>query len=150
MNMRRYCPGALAAPGLLLPIAVLAAGEPATPAVGAGSVFQVLLGLAIVLAMVFAAAWAIRRFNPNAAGGAGIVRIVGGASVGNRERVLVVEVADTWLVVGVAPGRVSQLHSLPRPQNAAAAASPITPVAGFAAWLKQTMDKRNPQNRDHA
>jgi flagellar protein FliO/FliZ len=51
------------------PLACLAAGEPSGPAVGAGSILQVLLGLAIVLGMVFAAAWALRRFNPNAAAG---------------------------------------------------------------------------------
>lgn len=141
------------APPLLssLPTGAFAANEAMTPSVGAGSVLQVLLGLAIVLGMVFAAAWAIRRFNPNASSGGGIVRIVGGASVGNRERVLVVEVADTWLVVGVAPGRVSPLHSLPRPPDTAPATLALTsPAAGFAAWLRQTMDKRNPQKRDHA
>jgi flagellar protein FliO/FliZ len=139
--MKRLCRAApLAA---LLPVAALAAGETPAPVVGAGSVLQVLLGLGVVLGMVFAAAWAIRRFNPNAASGGGIVRIVGGASVGNRERVLVVEVADTWLVVGVAPGRVSQLHSLPKPENAAAPAAPVSPGASFAAWLRQTLENRN-------
>ena len=34
--------------------------------------------------------------------------------VGARERVVLVEVEGTWLVLGVAQGRVSLLHSLPR------------------------------------
>lgn len=134
---------ALAVIAAFHPVAAVAAGEPAMPVVGAGSVLQVLLGLAIVLGMVFAAAWAIRRFNPNAMAGGGIVRVVGGTSVGTRERVLVVEVDDTWLVIGVAPGRVSQLHSLPRPSQAAAVPAPDVPGAGFAAWLRQTIESRN-------
>jgi flagellar protein FliO/FliZ len=120
----------------------MAAGDAPAPVVGAGSVLQVLLGLAIVLGMVFAAAWAIRRFNPNAATGGDVVRVIGGAAVGNRERVLVVEVADTWLVVGVAPGRVSQLHSLPRPPESAAASATVAPGAGFAMWLRQTIENQ--------
>lgn len=134
----------------MLPVATLAAGESPAPAVGTGSILQVLLGLAIVLGLVFAAAWAMRRFNPNAASGGSIIRIVGGTAVGNRERVLVVEVANTWLVVGVAPGRISQLHSLPRPDNVEAPTSAASPAVGFAAWLRQTMDRKNPQKRDHA
>lgn len=126
-----------------------AAGEAAAPVVGAGSVLQVLLGLAIVLGMVFGAAWLVRRFNP-VAGGTGIVRIVGGAAVGNRERVLVVEVADTWLVVGVGPGRVSPLHTLPKPADAVTASAAPAPAAGFAHWLRQTLDKRNAANRNDA
>lgn len=134
---------ALAAISACLPVAAVAAEDPAMPVVGTGSVLQVLLGLAVVLGMVFAAAWAIRRFNPNAMAGGGIVRVVGGTSVGNRERVLVVEVDDTWLVIGVAPGRVSQLHSLPRPPQAEAVPAPAVPGAGFAAWLRQTIESRN-------
>jgi flagellar protein FliO/FliZ len=141
--MKRFHRSACAFATLAVAHPALAAAEAATPVVGAGSILQVLLGLVVVLGMVFAAAWAVRRFNPNAVQGGGVVRVVGGTSVGNRERVLVVEVADTWLVVGVAPGRVSQLHSLPRPPQAATAVTPAMPGAGFAAWLRQTIDSRN-------
>ena len=41
------------------------------------------------------------------------MRVVGGASVGTRERVVVVEVEDARLVLGVCPGRVQTLHVLP-------------------------------------
>ena len=109
--------------------------------VGASSVLQVLLGLGVVLGMVFVAAWAIRRFNPNVAPGSGALRIVAGTAVGNRERVLLLEVNDTWLVVGVAPGRVSQIHSMPRPENFPVGQTPGAP-SGFAVWLKQTLERR--------
>ncbi|MBI3529260.1 MAG: flagellar biosynthetic protein FliO [Betaproteobacteria bacterium] len=126
---------------LLMPCAAFAADAMAAP-VGAGSVLQVLLGLAVVLGMVFVAAWAIRRFNPNVAPGSSALRIVAGTAVGNRERVLLLEVNDTWLVVGVAPGRVSQIHSMPRPDNYQVARAPGAPN-GFAVWLKQTLERRN-------
>ena len=119
----------------------LAATEPLPAPVGTGSLLQVLLGLAVVLAMVFVAAWAMRRFSPNIATGNSALRIIAGTAVGNRERVLLLEVNDTWLVVGVAPGRVSQIHSMPRPDNFDAGRAPAAPDS-FASWLKQTLDRR--------
>jgi flagellar protein FliO/FliZ len=34
-------------------------------------------------------------------------------SLGGKERVAVVEIGDTWLVLGAAPGNVRLLHTLP-------------------------------------
>ncbi len=39
--------------------------------------------------------------------------MIGGASLGNKERVSVVEIGDTWLVLGAAPGNVRLLHTMP-------------------------------------
>jgi len=125
---------------LLMPCPVLAADAMAAP-VGIGSVLQVLLGLAVVLGMVFVAARMIRRINPNVASGSSALRIVAGIAVGSRERVLLLEVNGTWLVVGVAPGRVSQIHSMPQPENFQTAPAPGAPN-GFAIWLKQTLERR--------
>jgi len=121
------------------PASVAAAPNPSS----AGSLFQVLMGLVLVLGLLAAAAWMLKRFNPaKTSGGPGNVRIVGGVSVGSRERVIVVEVADQWIVVGVAPGRVNALSTMPR-QETAAAETATAPARNFSAWLKQTIDSRN-------
>ena len=91
---------------------------------------QMTLSLLAVLAMVFAAAWAFKRLQLKGGPAAGLLRIVAGASVGQRERVLVLEVHDTWLVVGVAAGQVRALHSMPRPADAAIPASPAAAGTG--------------------
>ncbi len=85
----------------------------AAPSLGLGAVLQTLFGLAVVVALVFACAWVARRtgFAPSARGS--IVRTVGGVSLGGKERVAVVEIGDTWLVLGAAPGNVRLLHTLP-------------------------------------
>ena len=113
-----------------------------------GELFKVLLGLIAVLAMMAASAWLLKRFGVTKAAGAGTIKIVGGISVGNRERVLVVEVADQWIVVGVAPGRVNALATMSRQgqEQAGPVVSTLdaAPAASnFSAWLKQKMDKRN-------
>jgi flagellar protein FliO/FliZ len=115
------------------------------PASSTGGLFQVLLGLVVVLGLMAAAAWSIRRMGLVKNTSASNVKIIGGVNVGNRERVLVVEVADQWIVVGVAPGRVNALSTMPKREMPAV---PVTPMGdagpqNFSAWLKQTIDKRN-------
>lgn len=107
-----------------------------------GGMFQVLLGLLLVLAAVAATAWLLRRFSmgQNVMGGA--VRVVGGVALGPRERLVLVEVGETWLLLGVAPGQVNALHTMPRPEGAAKAEIPPA-GPGFSAWLKQAMHKRS-------
>jgi flagellar protein FliO/FliZ len=84
------------------------------PAAPASSPFvgmmQGLVGLAVVVAMIFAAAWLMKKIGPRARSG-GVVQIVGGASVGPREKVVVVRFAGQTLLLGVAPGQVSLLHT---------------------------------------
>lgn len=69
-----------------------------------------------------------------------VVKIIGGVSVGNRERVMVLEVADEWIVIGVAPGQVITLTQMPR-QAHATPAQPDAP--GFSAGLKKSIEKRH-------
>ena len=117
---------------------------PPPSALGAGSMLQFGLGLAIVLGLIVAAGWFMKRFSigPSASG---LIKVVAGASVGQRERVVLVEIGDTWVVLGVAPGRVNALHTLPRGEvsaTAVQAGSPVPAPAAFSAWLKDTMEKR--------
>jgi len=80
---------------------------------GSEGLLTTVLGLALVLALIFAAAWVLKRVGGLPAGGQGLVRVLGGISLGARERLVVVEVEGTRLILGVAPGRVQTLHVLP-------------------------------------
>ncbi|MDP1673010.1 MAG: flagellar biosynthetic protein FliO [Burkholderiales bacterium] len=127
----------------LLPALARAAEAPAlpAPAVSAGSMLQMALGLAIVLGMILVLAWIVRRLGLPGARPSGAIKVIAGAPVGQRERVVLVEIAGTWLVVGVAPGRVSALHTMPRADlQQAPSAAPGT--APFADWLKRVMEQR--------
>jgi len=102
-----------------------------------------LIGLAVVLGLVFGAAWLLKRLSALPGTGAGLIRVIGAAAVGQRERVVLVEVGETWLLLGVAPGQVRRLHTMPRTESAA----PASPIAaadqGFSIWLRRMMDKRS-------
>lgn len=122
--------GAALAPCLLEAVPACAAEATAGPVLG---VAQLVLGLALVLGLIVLASWLLRRYGAGASASGSLVRVVTAASVGPRERVVLVEIQDTWLVLGVAPGRVSTLHQLPRQQFTQTDAQP----QGFARWLAQ-------------
>jgi flagellar protein FliO/FliZ len=73
----------------------------------------VFLSLFLILAGFIAVALLLRRYLPGA-GRQGVVRLVGSTMIGARERVVVVEIDDTWLVLGVGAGQVSLLDKRPR------------------------------------
>ena len=129
--------GALSLPAL----AGAATTQDAAPAVSAaGSLLQVFIGLVAVLLLIAATAWAAKRLGVARGGASGLLHVVSSASVGTRERVVVVEVGESWLVVGVAPGSVNALMTLPRGEIQ----SPVSPAlnASFAARLHNLIEKR--------
>lgn len=141
-------------------------------AISAGSLMQAVLGLVLVLLVMAGSAWLLRRYGPAQRGQAGAVRLIGGTAVGQRERVVLLEVGDTWLVVGVAPGQVSALHSMPRGTHCVATDMPANPDGAatafssgdadaatdnaadrkgmnghFSTWLNQLMEKSSGESR---
>ena len=144
----RYClVAALYTP--LLAIAQTAtrpAYTPPPPAVSSGSILQVILSLLLVLAAVVLVAWILKRINLPQHGAGNLLKVISGIAVGQRERIVLVEVNDTWLVVGIAPGQVRILHSMPKaelPSSQVDAASSGDTDGKFHGWLKQVMEKRN-------
>jgi flagellar protein FliO/FliZ len=119
---------ALLAACALAAVPACAADGASGPALG---VAQMVLGLALVLGLIVLASWLLRRFGAGPAATGSLIRVLTAATVGPRERVVLVEIQDTWLVLGVAPGRVNTLHQLPRKQVAQADLQPN----GFARWL---------------
>ncbi len=108
----------------------------------AGSAVQVIFGLIMVLGVMMLIAWLFKRYAPGIGQNNSVARIVGGVSVGNRERVLVIEVADRWLVVGVSPSQVSGIANLEAGQaNTEQLTQHSTVSHPFAKWLTQSMNR---------
>jgi flagellar biosynthetic protein FliO len=140
-----------------LPLAVCAA-QPAAGAAAPGpaampagsptaSLLQTLFALVLVLAVLGLLAWFLKRYGPRAGAGTANLRVVGSLSLGGRERLLVVEIGNQWVVVGASPGRVNALATMPKQDEPAdggnATPAPQAPPANsFADWLRQTIDKR--------
>ena len=85
--------------------------SPASP-LAAGALTETTFGLIAIIALIFALSWFFRRFGKQAFAGKGMVSVIGGVSLGPRERAVLLQVGGTRLLVGVAPGQVRMLHLL--------------------------------------
>lgn len=145
LKLVRFClPATLYMPLLAVAETARPTYTPPPAAVSPGSIFQVALSLLLVLAAVVLVAWILKRINLPQHGASGLLKVISGVAVGQRERIVLVEVNDTWLVVGVAPGQVRTLHSMPKADFPVPDAGASMGMDGkFQGWLKQMMEKRN-------
>lgn len=112
--------------------------QPAAPALPAGSVLtQVSTALGGILLLILLAGWLFRRlgFAPQARNNK-LLNLRASCQVGQRERVVVIEVDNTLLVLGVTAQQITPLHTLP-----AAAADSTAAEATAPADFRQLMQK---------
>lgn len=125
------------------------AAETAQPAytppevLSSGGIFQVILSLLLVLTVVAVAAWMLKRISQPMQGAGKQLKVISGVAVGQHERVVIVEINDTWLVLGVAQGNVRTLHSMPKSELPVTEIDADNADGKFQSWLKQVMEKRN-------
>ena len=115
---------------------------PTPPAVNSGSIVQIVFSLLLVLAAILLVAWLLKRMNVAQHGTANMLKVLGGVAIGQRERVVLLEVNDTWLVIGVGPGQIRTLHTLPKSTLEMHNTS-TEPSKDFSVWLKKFTEKRN-------
>lgn len=135
LSVPAFIPATLAA-------ATDSAAAPATAAsiqepLAMNNLWQLTLGMLVVLALIMAIAWLLKRSGRFQMAAGGGLRVLGGLSMGARERVVLMQVGETQLLIGVAPGRVQTLHVLDRPLEENEAAS----GAGFSAQLASLLNK---------
>lgn len=108
---------------------------------GAAWVAKTALSLLLVVAIIVACAWLLRRLTPGRLRASQHLRVVASTAIGQRERVTIVEVEGRWLVLGVGGGNVSLLKDMPAAENDAAASQPTTaPLTGsFAQRFRQAL-----------
>ena len=126
----------------LAPATALAqsAAVPETPGIPGGAMLQMLLGLALIIGLLFLGAYLLRRLNGGKSfGNTGPMRIVGGLMISPRERIVLLEVNETWVIVGIVPGQIKTLHTLPKGEIP----SDRDGENRFGSWLKLMTERKN-------
>ena len=80
--------------------------------VGSELVMNWSLGLLIVLGVFFLCIFLLRKANKFSVTGSGKMTVLGGLSLGMREKVILLQVGEKQLILGVTPGRIETLHVL--------------------------------------
>ena len=134
---------------LALPLSVLAA-EPlanataaAAPVVGSsigGQLTQRVLGLLLVLGLIFALAWLLRRVQQAGPRQGQVIELISSRALGARDRLVLVQVGNEQILLGLTPGRITPLHVLKEPVQLPDTTQPATPE--FAKRLMEVLGQQ--------
>ena len=93
----------------------------AVPAVSPSSLFtgdyllQVIGSFVVVILLLIGVLVLLRRFNGVSSQMSGNMRVISSVGVGQRERVVLVQVGEEQILVGVGPGNVRKIHAFNEP-----------------------------------
>ncbi len=76
---------------------------------------QILLSLILILLIIFFAAWFLKRYAHVNGAVNGQLKVLGGLSLGQREKVVLLQVGKEQIVIGVTPAQITTLHTLSEP-----------------------------------
>ena len=118
---------------LTLVLPALAQAQSAAPAAAPDgpSMLPMIVALVFVLALIPAAVWLLKRMGGSTLAGASGLRVVGQLALGARERLVIVEAGERWLLLGVTAGSINRVGTLPK----GALPLPPTAAANFSALL---------------
>lgn len=108
------------------------------PGIGGGDVLGMGVSMFIVIAVIVALGWLYSRSRFNGGGSSDVINVVASRALGPKERLLIVEVADQQLLVGMTASGVQTLHVFEKPVCLPEeAAQP----AGFAKRLRSALEE---------
>jgi flagellar protein FliO/FliZ len=73
------------------------------------------LGLLVVLALIMGCAWLVRRMNGLTGMNTSAMKVVSVMALGTRERIALVDVGGTQILVGITPSSIRTLHVFEEP-----------------------------------
>ena len=99
------------------PVATVAtAAAPAVSSGVAGQLTQLVFGLLLVLGLIFFLAWLLRRVQQAGPAGKGqVIELIGSRALGPRDRLMLVQVGNEQILLGLSPGSITALHVLKEP-----------------------------------
>ncbi len=112
---------------------------PASPVTVKGAL-NMILSLFLVLLVVFGLAWSARRFGAAGFNSKGILKIVDGLAVGTRERIVLLQVGDKHLLVGITQSEIRLLDTVELEMQEGAESIPVS--NSFAEKLLAALKKQ--------
>lgn len=111
-----------------------------TPTIDGADILSLGASMLIVVGLVVALGWLYTRMRFNGAGGGDVINIVATRSLGPKERIVLVDVGDQQLLIGVTTMQIKTLHTFDEP---AVKVDVLTENAGFANKLRSALKRRD-------
>jgi len=127
---------------LLCGLPMMAVAETAqreAPGVDAGNLLQTIFGLLLVLALIVAMAWLMKRSQQWHGIGQQQFKVIAALPLGPREKAVLLQVGEQQLLLGVTPQNVNLLSALEQPLDLNVGQQSTV----FSDKLKQFMQQRS-------
>jgi len=73
---------------------------------------NMVMGLVVVISLILGLAWVLKKYGRLPNNNQANMKVLGGLSLGTREKAILIEVENKRLLVGVTPGHIQTLHVL--------------------------------------
>ena len=111
--------------------------QPASP-LSVGSLTQLTLSLMAIVALILAISWVLKRMKLAGPRGSGEIAVLEELSVGPRDRIMLIRVGESQVLVGVGAGGLVPLTPLAVP---IVLKGSVAPAAPFAERLREMMKR---------
>ncbi len=99
-------------PVFSLYIAEVSAAVPVNPA---SSVLQMIFALGLIIGMIFALVWAMKKMGYKGYSQSKLINVKSCLPLSSKEKLLLVNVGDEQILIGVAPGFIGHIKTIENP-----------------------------------
>jgi len=93
----------------------LSSNIPPVDPVSSSYLLKLIIAMVFILLLIFGLAWIMKKMQLTQHSNNGLIQIVSAISVGQRDRIALIQVGEEQLLVGLTPGRIETLHMLKSP-----------------------------------
>jgi flagellar protein FliO/FliZ len=121
------------------------ASENNSAIISSTSYIQAGLALGFIVTLLIGAAWFAKKLSGGRGFGQSGIKVIGGVVLGPRERIVLLEIGQERLVIGIVPGQIRTLHRLEASSEPTALTEPTQvslPEKPFKQWLQTFIEQR--------
>ena len=106
------------------------------------NMLNMVMGLVVVVALILGLAWVLKKYGRLPSHNMVDMKVLGGLSLGTREKAILIEVENTRLLVGVTPGHIQTLHVLGELQEKPSVGKQSDKNISFGETLSKEVEKK--------
>jgi len=119
----------------------VAAAATSSDSMGSGSLTRITLSLLLVVGLLIGLSVVFKKFGVNRIiNNSFPVKVIGAIGIGSNQRIMVIEVNDEWIVLGVTPQQISTITTMPRQESANGSGPDLSKIK-FATWMQSALEK---------
>ena len=104
------------------------------------NLMQVTFSLLLVVGLLIGFAVLAKKFGINRMQSGGFpVKVIGAMSIGTNQRLMIIEVGEEWILLGITPQHITTITSMPRQETPPGTA----PAQQFSSWMQSALEKYN-------